>query len=445
MTININKQTLLQLDKAKTVFFSNVSHEFRMPLTLINGPLNEMLNDTINPLPAVHRSRLEMIQRNSSRLLKLVNSLLDYNRVEAGKVTASYAPVDLPRVTVDLASVFRSIIENAGLAYNVDIDPIEEPVYIDKDMWEKIIYNLLSNAFKFTLQGSVTVKLFRSSMPLTGESASSSGSSTPLSVPCAVLSVIDTGCGVPEAELPRLFERFHRIEGSKGRSYEGSGIGLTLTHDLVKLHGGRIVVKSKVGQGSSFSVVLPFGKAHLPVERVHSAAVTPMTSAEPSMDDVSSLYSSCTSNIIGKAFVEEATRWVPERAPSAVPSVTGGSSDDSGLISEYDMDLTVATLGALESKNGDVKNDAVDPDIITTLQGDVIIDWTDGNNPVLKRASFVSMNHDGTFEYPDSGTSSRAEIAWAQQQRHGKPLVLVVDDNKDMREVSQYPRCCCFS
>lgn len=244
---------LAEIDRAKTAFFSNVSHEFRTPLTLILGPAEDGLRDAEHPLPPRQRERLAIIHRNSLRLLRLVNTLLDFSRIEAGRIRACYQPTELGAFTADLASSFRSLFERAGLSLAVDCPPLPEPAYVDRDLWEKIVLNLVSNAFKFTFAGGVRVSV---------EAIDGS----------VVLSVADTGTGIPEAELPHLFERFHRVEGARGRSYEGSGIGLALVQELARLHGGSVAVQSRVGEGSRFSVSVPLGKAHLPEEHVEASA-----------------------------------------------------------------------------------------------------------------------------------------------------------------------------
>ncbi|WP_313034991.1 ATP-binding protein [Massilia alkalitolerans] len=272
-------EELAKIDRAKTAFFSNVSHEFRTPLTLILGPLEDALQDAAEPLSPGQRRRIDLTQRNALRLLKLVNSLLDFSRIEAGRVQASYQPVDLARLTVELAAVFESTMGRGGLAYEVVAGELGEPVYVDRDMWEKIVFNLLSNAFKYTLAGTVAVRLARH------------GS-------MARLSVQDTGIGIPAQELPRVFERFYRIEGAAGRTYEGTGIGLALMQELVALHGGRIAVHSVEGEGTRFEVDIPFGHAHLPPERV---LATPLPAG-------------ADAGRAGAAFVEEALRWLPDEA-----------------------------------------------------------------------------------------------------------------------------------
>src|SRR5580765_7970226 len=247
-------ESLAELDRAKTTFFSNVSHEFRTPLTLMLGPLDEILSQPPVEVAAANRPLLEVAQRNGQRLLKLVNTLLDFARIEAGRTQASYEPTDLAAFTAELASNFRSACERAGLALEVDCPALAEAAYVDREMWEKIVLNLVSNAFKFTLEGKIQI-----SLRLVSDHY--------------CLRVSDTGAGIPAEELPRMFERFHRVEGMRGRSHEGSGIGLALVHELVKLHAGTIGVASVEGQGPTFTISLPKGSAHLPADHVRAPQV----------------------------------------------------------------------------------------------------------------------------------------------------------------------------
>jgi signal transduction histidine kinase len=277
-------EALAEIDRAKTAFFSNVSHEFRTPLTLILGPVEDGLADGNHPLTPVQRERQELVHRNGLRLLKLVNTLLDFSRIEAGRVQASYVPTDLASLTADLASAFRSAIEKAGIRLTVECAPLPEAVWVDREMWEKVVLNLVSNAFKFTFEGEIAVALRAK-----GERAE--------------LSVRDTGTGIPEEELPRIFERFHRVKGVKGRTHEGSGIGLALVQELVRLHGGDVRVESAAGKGTAFTVSLPFGNAHLPQERLEVA---------------SSLASTATG---AAAYIQEAQGWSSELTePATLPA-----------------------------------------------------------------------------------------------------------------------------
>lgn len=253
-------EALAELDRAKTQFFSNISHEFRTPLTLLLAPLEEALSDRTFPLPPVHQERLQIAQRNSLRLLKLVNTLLDLSQIEVGRMEALYEPTDLAQLTTDLASVFRSAVERAGLKLIVDCPPLSEPMYIDRPMWEKIIFNLLSNALKFTQAGHITVSLH------------------PNSESQAILQIRDTGQGIAPEHLPHLFERFYQIRELQNPTHEGSGIGLALVYELVQLLQGTLTVSSTLGEGTTFTITLPFGTSHLPPERI---AATPALTSSP--------------------------------------------------------------------------------------------------------------------------------------------------------------------
>jgi len=260
---------LEELDRAKTAFFSNVSHEFRTPLTLMIGPLEDELRD--NP----DRDNLQIVHRNSLRLLRLVNTLLDFSRIESGRIDASYEPTDLAAFTADLASVFRSATEKAGLRLIVDCPPTHEPVLVDREMWEKIVLNLLSNAFKFTFEGEIRVRLRWEPDRVS-------------------LIVSDTGVGIDSAELSKVFDRFHRVRGVRARTHEGTGIGLALVQELARLHGGTATVTSEVGKGSTFTVTILRGKSHLPAHNIRG---------DRTLD----------STALGAApFLEEALRSLPE-------------------------------------------------------------------------------------------------------------------------------------
>jgi PAS domain S-box-containing protein len=281
-------EALAELDRAKTTFFSNVSHEFRTPLTLMLGPLEEVLPEASERLSPEHHEQLIAVRRNGFRLLKLVNTLLDFSRVEAGRVQASYQPTELASFTSEIASAFDSAMENAGLRFSVACQPLAEPVYVDRDMWEKIVLNLLSNALKFTFEGEVDLTL----KPVDG---------------VVELRVQDTGVGIPEEHRERMFERFHRIEGAAARTYEGTGIGLALVQELVKLHGGSVRVESAVGAGSTFTVTIPRGKEHLPAERIEAAQ------------------SRASTKIRAEAYIEEAQQWGGEGSGAEVDGEIPGN------------------------------------------------------------------------------------------------------------------------
>jgi PAS domain S-box-containing protein len=310
-------EALAEIDRAKTAFFANVSHEFRTPLALILGPLEEALGDT--GLPPAARRQLDLVQRNSLRLLRLVNSLLEFSRIEAGRIRASYQATDLAALTRNLASMFHSLIERAGLSFEVDCEDLGEPLFVDREMWEKIVLNLISNAFKFTSHGHIRVRLRRDA----GD---------------GLLEISDSGIGIPAEEMPHLFERFHRVERTGGRTQEGSGIGLALVNELVKLHSGTIEAESIAGVGTTFRVRIKSGTSHLPPDQlVHSARASAPAAA-------------------ALAFVQEARRWIAEEtAPDAAPRAAA-----IGELREMSFDRRFeATFGArivLADDNADMRD-----------------------------------------------------------------------------------------
>jgi len=266
-------EALAEIDRAKTAFFSNVSHELRTPLTLMLSPVEEMLAKAANGGTDSDREMLELVHRNGLRLQKLGNTLLDFSRIEAGRMQAVFEPVDLGQYTAELAANFSSAMERAGLRFEIDCEAVED-VYVDREMWEKIVLNLLSNALKFTFEGFVRI-----SVKQVGDRIE--------------MAVEDSGTGIPDGELPHIFERFHRVEGAKGRTIEGTGIGLALVHELVKFHAGAIAVKSEAGKGSTFTVAIPIGTSHLAPEKIRAETGRAIAGGRT------------------ETFVEEALRWLP--------------------------------------------------------------------------------------------------------------------------------------
>jgi PAS domain S-box-containing protein len=311
-------QALAEIDHAKTAFFSNVSHEFRTPLTLMLGPLEDALADPT--LPAAQAGRIAVAHRNGLRLLRLVNGLLDFSRIEAGRVKARFRPVDLADFTAELASTFRSACDRAGLALHVRCQQLAAQVHVDPDMWETIVLNLLSNAFKFTLHSEIAVGLRQD-----GE--------------LAVLEVRDTGTGIPAAALPKLFERFQRVEGATGRSFEGSGIGLALVAELARLHGGTVAAESREGQGSLFRVCVPLGTAHLPAGQIDTTPPERLGKrAQP--------------------YVDEAMRWLPAPPGDVIADDAGRGNAAPApgrvLLADDNADLRDYVARLLRSRGYDV-------------------------------------------------------------------------------------------
>ncbi|KAF8603915.1 hypothetical protein BDV93DRAFT_523067 [Ceratobasidium sp. AG-I] len=236
-----------RMDKAKTMFFTNVSHELRTPLTLIQAPLEQLSASTV--LGHATQYKIQLAMRNAKRLKKLIDSIMDMSKLEAGRLLGHFRPVQLGQLTADLAALFRSMAEKKSIEYEITYSTGDEPlVYVDVDLWEKIICNLLSNAFKYTTKGKVTLIVTHDAT-------------------MSYVRVRDTGVGIPKEYLNQIFERFFRVNNN---SAEGTGVGLSLTRELVALHGGEMSVTSQTEteypgeSGSEFTVSLPQGSSHLP-------------------------------------------------------------------------------------------------------------------------------------------------------------------------------------
>ncbi|KAK4055384.1 hypothetical protein OIO90_003222 [Microbotryomycetes sp. JL221] len=315
-------EDLVRLDKAKTSFFNNVSHELRTPLTLILGPLEDVLNSK-ELSGSDNKDKLKLVQRHANRLLGLVNKLLDFSSLEGGRMQVKFRPVQLGYITRDLSTLFRDTVERNGLTYKISCDddpPDCMPIYIALDLWDKVVFNLIGNAVKYCPSGSIEVSL---RLTLAG----------------AVFSVKDTGVGIPREDLTRIFERFHRVD-STARTTSGTGIGLALTLEIVKLLGGQMEVESEPGRGSTFSVHLPRGFIHLPIEQV-SHEPDSMTMALPTGRNL--------------AIIEEAAAWKNEERDresseaNSLGSVNGDSESASGTSGTEEF--IDSTRGLLSLKN----------------------------------------------------------------------------------------------
>ncbi|MEW5847432.1 MAG: GAF domain-containing sensor histidine kinase [Myxococcota bacterium] len=238
-----------ELDALKSQFLANISHEFRTPLTLLLGPVEDLLTSPHDMPTPWQREQLETTRRAALRLLRHVDALLDFVRAESGRVHATFEPTDLVMLTREVVGLFESAVTRAGLRLQFEAGALTEPAYVDRELWEKIVLNLFSNALKYTPQGEIAVALRQTS-------------------DCFELVVRDTGIGIPAEALPHIFERFYRVPSTGGRSVEGTGIGLATVKELVELHGGGVHVESTLGAGSTFRVHIPTGSAHLPADRV---------------------------------------------------------------------------------------------------------------------------------------------------------------------------------
>ncbi|KAG9302548.1 hypothetical protein G9A89_007252 [Geosiphon pyriformis] len=302
---------LADLNLQKIRFFQNISHELKTPLTLMLAPLEDAIA-TCEPDSSI-LFNLEMIQRNARRLLKLVNTLLEFSRIEAGHVKAYYCETKIAGLTRELVLNFQSMARSFGLTLIIDI-PVDEvlesqlecEVYLDLDLYEKIIFNLCLNAFKHTWDGAVTIRL----SPGKRESRE-----------VVFIEVSDTGVGIPKEELPNIFQRFYRVQSKQARSHEGTGIGLALVKELVNRHGGDIKVTSQVGVGSTFQIWIPTGTDHLPKKNIISG--------------LSSWDNRSSKNI--DLYLDESREWIKSK------------NDSNDFHTKFEDDENPTTLGHLQT------------------------------------------------------------------------------------------------
>lgn len=258
---NMRIAVLEETDRLKTEFFANISHEFRTPITLTLGPLEQLLAGRRGEVPAAVREQLEVMLRNQERLLELINQILDLAKLEAGRLTLRCMRLaDVNGFVGERASQFRAAAERRGVELRLSLDEKlhDADLYADRERLDRLLVNLLSNALKFTHEGMIEVGTER--------------------VDGAVrITVADTGIGIEPDDLPFIFDRFRQAEGGAAREYAGTGIGLALVKEIAELHGGEVAVHSSLGKGSAFRVTLPLGRAHLDPESVVEAPET----AEP--------------------------------------------------------------------------------------------------------------------------------------------------------------------
>jgi signal transduction histidine kinase len=279
-------EALAEVDRAKTAFFSNASHEFRTPLTLMLSPLEDLLaRAAAGGQVPMGREELALIHRNGLRLLKLVNTLLDFSRIEAGRVQALYEPVDLAAYTAELASTFRSAMDRAGLHFVVDCPPLPAPVHVDRDMWEKIVLNLVSNALQVHPRGRGRCR---------GAAICRRGHRGADGPGHRHRHRRGGGAAAVRAVPPRGGPARPHAGGHRHRPCPGPG--------AAKLHGGTVTVESTPESGTVLTVAIPFGTTHLPADRIGSERTLLST------------------GLRAEAFVEEALRWLPNAEETSEPA-----------------------------------------------------------------------------------------------------------------------------
>ena len=351
-------EALAELDVAKSDFFANVSHELRTPLTLISGPVQDALaTDGLDP---EQRQRFELIRRNTDRLAGLVDRILDLTRVEAGAVEPHWVPADVEELTAGIAANFRPAIERTGLEFEVVCDELDHEAYVDVDMFERIVLNLLSNALKFTARGRISLHL--------------GGTDTGFAV-----SVADTGIGIAEKDLDLVFDRFRQLDrGDDRRSREGAGIGLSLVRQLVDLLGGRVAVQSRQGRGSTFTVSFPWGRA---AER---AALRPSITPRSA-----------------ESFIHEASSWVVREAVTAeMQAPTADTTALRGPMSPATRPEAVRPTLLVVEDNHDMRDYiarhcVVDYDVVSVRDGVEALEHLRARRPSIVLADVMMPRMDG--------------------------------------------------
>ncbi|KAF9191829.1 hypothetical protein BGZ50_009048 [Haplosporangium sp. Z 11] len=333
-----NTEALFELNKTKILFFQNISHELRTPLTLMLSPLEDVLRQT--PENAPIRSGLEMVRRNSRRLLKLVNTLLQFSRIEAGKGHAIFEETDLTKLTREISANFESVARGFDLDYDVrceDLSGVPGGFWVDSSMWSGIILNLIGNAFKHTWKGSVSIHQY----PCKGKNGGDG----------VAVDVRDTGVGIAAEHLSTLFGRFNRIENKQSRSHEGTGIGLSLVKELTDVHGGIISVTSEEGKGTCFHLWIPAGRSHLASSQVKIGdSKDPALLLRPSKSDI------LNNKTDASMFVEEASQWIAHKAIPRSTLTTSGTDSTEEDTPEFDDDAIQLNTEYLRSQQTSVED-----------------------------------------------------------------------------------------
>ncbi len=254
----LEAEKLHEVDEMKSRFFANISHEFRTPLTLVLGPIKQIIQRTKEDDT---REDLRVVHKNATRLLGLVNQLLDISKLESGTMKLQAAPQNIIPLLKALTQSFTSYAERKGIT--LAFSSVEDQIlaYIETDKIEKIITNILSNAFTFTPEGGRIEVAVRKDARL-GSNVKSRKEDY------VNVSISDTGIGIPADKIAKIFDRFYQVDGSHTREGEGTGIGLSLTKELIELHKGTIEVESLEGKGTTFVVRIPLGKEHLKPEEI---------------------------------------------------------------------------------------------------------------------------------------------------------------------------------
>ena len=365
-------EQLLQLDHQKTEFFQNVSHEFRTPLTLTIGPLESAVEQG----QGLSFDQSVIALRNSRRLLRLVNQLLDLQRLDAGRMQPSFHPCNLRQFVEQIVDSFTPYCDRKQVRLVANLSDCPA-IYLDQEKFDKVLYNLLSNAIKFTEAGGK----IEVSLKFRGDSGGNSSHDR------CLIQVQDTGLGIRSDQIPYLFDRFRQADGSASRSHEGSGLGLALVKELVELHGGEVSVESVYGTGTTFTLCLPLGTAHLPADQVSEIAVElEQSRAMVELADVEIELQEQTTSLTGAA----AEVVVP--AIESTPITPGQPAPAKVLIVEDNADMRSYVSSVLQRLGHQVhtaRNGSEGFQVAKTLQPHLII--TDLMMPIVSGLEMIQM------------------------------------------------------
>ena len=372
----------VETDKMKSRFFANISHEFRTPLTLILGPAEEIIDEFKDDKI---QKKTNLIKRNATRLLGLINQLLDLSKIEAGKLQLKASRGNIVAFVKGITMSFESIAGRKDISLKVVYDEEEIELYFDRDKMAKILSNLLSNAFKFTPEGgqiTVTVSHAEPALPADRLVSASLDKYKFLNQirndNVVVINVKDTGVGISEDEIPKLFDRFYQVDSSQTREFEGSGLGLALTKELVELHHGSIEVKSKLGKGSEFIIILPISREHLTDEEIFEASDTDEVKAV--VDDTV-----FTKKI---ELIEKDASTISSNDKNIVLVV-----EDNADVREYIKNSLGASFNVEEAANGEQglrKAEQIIPDLIIS---DIMMPKIDGNEFTRRIKNDAKTSH----------------------------------------------------
>ena len=360
-----------EANQAKLRFFTNISHEFRTPLTLILGPIQQLLSSEEKESVVERKQKMEVIKGNASKLLHLVNQIMDFRKVENEKMQLHAAPIDIVNFVEKIAFLFNDLAQRKKIDYQFVSERKRMDLYFDPEKMEKIIFNLLSNAFKFTPENEqISIHI---------EYSDKNGVQEIQEIDQYIsISVEDRGMGIPEGELPYIYERFYQLNNSDSSFESGSGIGLALVKKFVDLHHGEIEVKSKIGEGSKFTVLFPTGNDHLSEEELVKDGLSDFHLHEEFM----------ASNIQEYHSVKLGLPEISQASEAAVLIV-----EDNKDLRGYIVDILSKKYKVFEAENGDIGIELASKFLPDLIVSDVMMPGIDGFELCAKVKSDLKTSH----------------------------------------------------